>query len=129
MKTILHLKLVVCAAVGISGTAWAFDGLVASELPPGGDVTVPGEYSISVPPSLDVVFTGMESFQALNLMNRDGKKVTVRIYSTKETKVRLIHLNPGTSAVYRIIEKAPVRMRVAEGSVVVSSRDPLKIQR
>lgn len=111
-------------------TAFAVDGLNVSELPPGGDVTVPGDYPIFVNRAVDVLFSGLANPQSITLTSnvREGASV-VRIYANHEQKVRTITLKPGSSAVYNFKTAKPVRLKVVSGDVRVKSIYPLKIQR
>ena len=109
--------------------AQAFDGLVASELPPGGDVTVPGEFSVLVPQEIDVLFSGNVQPQALTISNKGSVNGEVKIFSNQERQVRTVKIGPGESAVYTFRNKKPVRMKVISGDIRVSSLQSLKVQR
>lgn len=112
-----------------ANAALAFDGLVVSELPPGGDVTVPGDYPIMVPKAVDVLFTGINNPQSITLTNTTAQTSVVQIYALHEKRSRTITIQPGTSAVYSFKNVRPVRVKVMNGDVKVSSIHPLKVQR
>lgn len=117
-------------AAGASAlTAHGFDGLVASELPPGGDVTVPGDYPIMVPGRVDVMVSGVSNPQSLSLTNTTAQTSTVQIFAQHERKVRTLRIQPGTSAVYSFKNVKPVRIKVTNGDIKLSSVHPLKVQR
>ncbi len=113
----------------MGSSAHAFDGLVVSELPAGGDVTVPGDYPILIPTAVDVILFGLTTPQALTFTNHSSASSTVRVFASHERKTRTINLKPGTSAVYNFRDIRPVRVRVTSGDVKVNSIHPLKIQR
>jgi len=125
MKVIL-IALALCS---LATSAFAFEGLVVTDLSPGGDVTVPGSYPIRVPRKVNVVFTGLSTPQTMTLTNQAQNTSIVNIYSGTERAVRRIRLNPGTSAVYSLKIDKPVRVQVVEGDVRVNSILPLKVQR
>lgn len=129
MRSSIFILTFVIAHFFWSAAAAGFTGLVVSELPLGGDVTVPGTYPIAVPPNLDVVFSGVESHQTITITNPARSQATVKIYASHESKVRMLKLKAGTSAIYHLLNRKPVRLRVIEGEANVSSLDPLKIQR
>lgn len=110
--------------------AIAGDGLVVTELPAGGDITVPGDFPVYVPNKNEALFSGINSPQAITLTNtnRDATSV-VRIYANHEKSVRTITLKPGSSAVYNFKSSKPVRVKVVSGDVRVRSLQPLKVQR
>ena len=112
-----------------SNLAAAFEGLVVSELPPGGDVTVPGDYPIMVPRRVDVLVSGISNPQSMSLTNNTDQTSIVQIFAAHEKKVRVIRLQPGTSAVYSFKNVRPVRVKVTAGDVRISSIQPLKVQR
>lgn len=119
-----------CVLALSSFTALAIDGLQISELPAGGDVTIPGDYPVYVPRMVDVVLTGMNAPQSMTLSsNTPQKSSTVRIYSTREKKVRTITIQPGSMAVYNFRDARPVRIKVVNGDVKIRSVQPLKVQR
>jgi hypothetical protein len=121
--------LVMGVAFFAQTAAFGFEGLVVSELPLGGDVTVPSEYPVKVPPKVDVVFTGVMNPQSMTLVNENGSESVVKVFTNRESDVRLIKLRPGSSAVYSFKSSKPVRVRVVSGDVRVSSIHPLKVQR
>lgn len=114
----------------VSTQALAIDGLQISELPTGGDVTIPGDYPVYVPRSIDVVLTGMNAPQSMTLSSTSNQATsTVRIYSQQEKKVRTITIQPGTMAVYNFRDARPIRVKVVNGDVKIRSVQPLKVQR
>lgn len=124
--------LLVVSAFALAATshqAFSFDGLTVTELPAGGDVTVPGDYPIRVPSRTEVLLTGLSSPQSLTLTNQTRDVTTVHIYAAHEKNVRRIKLQPGTSAVYSLKLERPVRVKVNGGDVRVNSILPLKVQR
>ena len=131
MTNSLRLMFVATAIAFLSSahTASAFEGLTITELPAGGDVTVPGDYPIRVPSRAEVLLTGLSSPQSLTLTNQTRDITTVHIYAAHEKKVRRIQLQPGTSAVYSLKLERPVRVKVNGGDVRVNSILPLKVQR
>lgn len=135
MTHLLRLGIVASALASLPAmlatvpSALAFDGLTITELPAGGDVTVPGDYPIRVPSRTEVLLTGMSSPQSLTLTNQTRDITTVHIYAKHEKNVRRIQLQPGTSAVYSLKQERPVRVKVNGGDVRVNSILPLKVQR
>ena len=127
------LKTMHVFAVGflclVSTQGVAFDGLVVSDLPVGGDVTVPSDYPIQIPPKMDVRLSGVADPQALVLANRTLNVSVVRVASGSEKAARTITLKPGASAVYNFKSQNAVRLRVVSGDVRISSLHPLKVQR
>jgi hypothetical protein len=119
--------LVSFAAFGAT-TALGFQGLVVSELPLGGDVTLPAEYPVSVPPKIDVEFSGVMNPQALVFANNAAGTSVLKIADQKQ-KQRTLKLKPGASVVYSFRNQTPVRVRVVSGDVRVSSLHPLKVAR
>jgi hypothetical protein len=117
------------AAFLAQSMAFGFEGLVVSELPLGGDVTVPSEYPVKVPPKVEVVFSGVMNPQSMTLVNDNGSESVVKVFAGREADGRLIKLRPGSSAVYSFKSSKPVRVRVVSGDVRVSSIHPLKVQR
>lgn len=114
----------------VSSHAFAIEGLQISELPTGGDVTIPGDYPVYVPRSIDVVLTGMNTPQSMTLSSTSNQAAsTVRIYSQKEKKVRTITIQPGSMAVYNFRDARPIRVKVVNGDVKIRSVQPLKVQR
>lgn len=110
--------------------AVAGDGLVATELSPGGDITVPGEFPVYVPRAVEVLFSGLTTPQTITLSNENkGSETVVRIYGTHERSVRTIRLKPGTTAIYNFKGTKPVRLKAVNGDVKVKSLHPLKVQR
>lgn len=128
LQTNLIHKFLCLTALSFS-TAFAFDGLVVTELPIGGDVTIPGDYPVVIPKSLDVLFQGISSPQSLNITNTASGGAVVKIFAQHEKQVRTINIQPGTSAVYSFKSSLPVRLKVISGDVKVSSIHPLKVQR
>lgn len=112
-----------------SHLAFAFDGLVVSELPVGGDVTVPSEFPVKVPAKMDVRFSGVVNPQALVFANSTGLTTIVKIASDQEKQARTITIKPGASTVYNFRNDSAVRVRVVSGDIRVSSLHPLKVQR
>lgn len=110
--------------------AFAIEGLQISELPSGGDVTIPGDYPVYIPRALDVVLTGMNTPQSMTLSaTTSTASSTVRIYSQQEKKVRTITIQPGSMAVYNFRDARPIRVKVVNGDVKIRSVQPLKVQR
>jgi hypothetical protein len=109
--------------------AHAFQGLNVTELPPGGDVTVPGDYPIQVPQRIDALFTGSSTPQTMTLTTQSRTGSVVHIFAKHEKSVRKIRISPGSSAVYSLKQERPVRVKVIEGDVRVNSIMPLKVQR
>lgn len=109
--------------------AQAYDGIIVSDLPRGGDVTVPGRYPIRIPPQTDVTLSGMQSPQAVTLSNTGESTSRVQIYAHHELNTRTISIQPGTSAVYNFKKQRPIRVRVLDGKVEATSLEPVKIQR
>lgn len=114
---------------GLDHSAQAFNGIVVSDLPNGGDVTVPGQYPIRIPRNIEVLFSGMSTPQSITLANKSKEKTVLHIYAQHEKNKRTIEIKPGTSAVYNLKWNKAVRLRVIEGSVEALSLEPLKIQR
>jgi hypothetical protein len=110
-------------------SAWAVDGLLLSDLPLGGDVTVPGDFTIRVPNKMDVTFTSIRQPQTLTLHNGTSSTSTFQIMSPLEKRTRTIKLQPGSSTIYSFKSEKPVRMKVISGELKVNSVHPLKIQR
>jgi hypothetical protein len=115
--------------LAVPASSLAFNGLVVTELPPGGDVTIPGEYPIRVPMRAEVLLTGLSSPQSLTLTNQASEQATIHIYATHEKNVRRIKLAPGSSAVYTLKQDKAVRVKVTGADVRVDSVLPLKVQR
>ena len=109
--------------------ALAFEGLVITELPAGGDVTIPGAYPIRVPGRTEVLLTGLSSPQSMTLSNQTREVAIIQIFAKHEKGVRRIKLQPGASAVYSLKMEKPVRVKVIGGTVRVDSVLPLKVQR
>ena len=110
--------------------AKAIDALNVTDLPQGGDVTVPGDYPIYVPNATEVQFSGLSTPQAITFTNFQGTSVSIiRIYANHEQHVRTLALQPGMSAVYNFKNIHPVRVKVVSGDVRIRSMLPLKIQR
>ena len=109
--------------------AHAYDGIIVSDLPRGGDVTVPGRYPIRIPPQTDVTLSGMQSPQAVTLSNTGDSTSRIQIYAHHELNTRTISIQPGTSAVYNFKKQRPIRVRVLDGKVEATSLEPVKIQR
>ena len=109
--------------------AQAFEGLVITELPAGGDVTIPGAYPIRVPGRAEVLLTGLSSPQSMTLSNQTKEVANIQILAKHEKAVRRIKLQPGTSAVYTLKLEKPVRVKVSGGDLRVDSVLPLKVQR
>lgn len=122
--------LVLALLVSTTSYARSFNGLVVTELPPGGEVTVPGEYPIKVPLRQDVVFTGLMNPQAITFTNDRSPNVSeIKIYASHEKSVRTLRIPPGSTAIYNFKNLRPVRVKVTSGDVSVNSDQPLKIQR
>ena len=121
------------AALGLGGLvatqAWAIEGIEVSDLPRGGDVTVPGRYPIHITPETEVLLSGVQSPQAVTLVNRSKAMTRVQIFAQHETTTRTISIQPGTSTIYNFKARKPIRVRVLSGAVEASSLDPVKIQR
>jgi hypothetical protein len=122
-------RIFALVAAFVSLPALGFEGLVVSELPVGGDVTVPSEFPIQVPSKMDVRFSGVSTPQALVLANSTGTTSVVKIAAEKGIEARTIKLKPGTSAVYNFRSQNSVKLRVVSGDIRVSSLHPLKVQR
>jgi hypothetical protein len=127
LKTVQASFIGFLCLVSVQGSA--FDGLVVSDLPVGGDVTVPSDYPIQIPPKMDVRLSGVADPQALVLANRTLSVSVVRVGSTSDKTTRTITLKPGASAVYNFKSQSAVRLRVVSGDVRISSLHPLKVQR
>lgn len=124
------LRVLACSAIFmVSTTGFAFDGLVVSELPVGGDVTVPSEYPIQMSSKIDVKLSGVSDPQSIVFANRAAGVSVVRVEGSGEKKVRTISIKPGASTVYSFKSQSVVRVRVVSGDVRVSSLQPLKVQR
>ena len=124
------LRVLVCSAIFIVSTAgYAFDGLVVSELPVGGDVTVPSEYPIQMSSKMDVKFSGVSDPQSIIFVNRAAVNSVVKLEGNGEKRSRTITIKPGASTVYSFKNQSVVRVRVVSGDVRVSSLHPLKVQR
>lgn len=109
--------------------ALAYDGIVVSDLPKGGDVTVPGRYPIQIPEATEVLLSGMQNPQAVTLSNKGMNSSQVQIYAQHESQSRTIVIEPGTSTVYNFKKLRPIRVKVLTGKVEASSLNPVKIQR
>lgn len=129
LRALFSIALAIAATVLSNSSALAFDGLVVSDLPPGGDVTVPGDYPIMVPRRVDVMLTGVNNPQSITLTNTTPSASVVQIHAMHEHRVRTITIQPGTSAVYSFKNVRPVRVKVVSGDVRVNSIHPLKVQR
>ncbi len=125
----IRSRLFALLSAFVAMPALGFDGLVVSELPVGGDVTVPSEFPIQVPSKMDVRFSGVSSPQALVLANSTAITSVVKIAAEKGNEARTIKLKPGTSAVYNFRAQNSVKLRVVSGDIRVSSLHPLKVQR
>lgn len=114
----------------IPSYALAFEGLVATELPIGGDVTIPGQFPVLVQTSTEVVLTGHDLPQSIVLTNSDKKASSINLYAQKEKNTRKITLQPGSSKIYNLDKTTKsIRIRVTQGNIRVNSLQPLKVQR
>jgi hypothetical protein len=129
LVSLFTLGAATLSALALAPSAQGFEGLVITELPAGGDVTVPGDYPIRVPSRTEVLLTGLSSPQSMTLTNQTSDIATVHIFAKHEKNVRQIKLQPGTSAVYSLKLERPVRIKVNGGDVRVNSILPLKVQR
>lgn len=111
------------------GAAQGYDGIIVSELPAGGDVTVPGQYPIQIPPAIEVLLSGMDAPQSITLSNKGDSQSVVHIYAQHEKSKRTLNIKPGMSAVYNLKWGRPIRVRVESGKVDALSLAPIKIQR
>lgn len=107
----------------------AYDGILVSDLPAGGDVTVPGQYPIRIPPRTEVLLSGMETPQSITFINKGKSRSQVQIFAQHEKKKRTITIQPGTSVVYNFKWRKPIRLKVLAGRVDALSLSPVKIQR
>jgi hypothetical protein len=120
---------IACAAWATPHAALAIDGILVSDLPLGGDVTVPGRYLIHIPQQTEVQLSGMQSPQAVTLVNKGSAVSRVQIFAQHESATRTISIKPGTSTVYNFKARRPIRLKVLSGTVEATSLDPVKIQR
>lgn len=111
------------------GAAQSSGGIIVSELPAGGNVTVPGQYPIQIPPATEVLLSGMDAPQSITLSNKGKSQSVVHIYAQHEKSKRTLHIKPGMSAVYNLKWGRPIRVRVESGKVDALSLAPIKIQR
>ena len=119
------------AIMGLLGAAFAqgFDGFMVTELPKGGDVTVPGEVRIKVPSRTAVMFSSSERPQTITLSGGARQSAQVTILGATDKRPRVIKMAPGASAVYGFKNNKPIKMLVESGEIEVTSLWPLKIQR
>jgi hypothetical protein len=124
LRVIVGSLMTLCSA-----TAMGIEGITVSDLPRGGDVTVPGRYPIHIPTQLEVLLSGMQTPQAVTLVNKTKETSRVQIFAQHESSTRTLAIQPGTSAVYNFKSRRPIRVKVLSGSIEASSLDPVKIQR
>lgn len=109
--------------------ALSYNGIIVSDLPAGGDVTVPGQYPIQIPPAIEVLLSGLEAPQSITFSNKGDTHSVLHIYAQHEKKKRTLQIKPGMSAVYNLKWGKPIRLRVEFGKVDAISLAPIKIQR
>ena len=113
----------------LNSSALAYNGIIVSDLPRGGNVTVPGRYPILIPPQTEVLISGLNSPQAVTITNSGEAVSRVQIFAMHETKTRTLAIQPGTSTVYNFNKMKPIRVKVLDGKIEISSLDPVRIQR
>jgi len=109
--------------------AWAFQGLVVSDVSRGGDVTVPGEYPVLVPREMEAYFSSMDNPQILTLTNKTSSHSVVRIQMGKGEPPRTLHIAPGNAAVFNARGVKPIQLRAVTGDILVNSLSPLTVRR
>lgn len=113
----------------LASKALAFQGLVVSEVVPGGDVTVPGEYPVLVPREMEAYFSSMASPQVLTLTNRTQAPSVVRIQVGQGEAPRTLRIGPGNAAVFNSRGAKPIQLRAVTGDIQVNSLTPLTMRR